>query len=444
MRFKYFENLQYKIGHSSLLKSTTYIFTSTLIDSIVRFLIVMILTRYYSKEEYGIWASINSIGAILVTGDFGITNALRNKVSSLLVFGGNGETMQKYFYSVLYFFLFISLVFTCVLLLSFNFIDLDFLFKTDNEILRNTGTRILIFVQIIFLWTIPLSVAPPLFFSYNESDKIAKINIFRSICLLISIIILILINASITLISLSNFIIILLFSAISSLIFIYKHKWFNYKVSLKEIIRLNKELIKVGVKFMTLQLSSSYMQNVGTIIAGSFLSLSLAADYNIYMKIYTFIIQLIQSIFNPIWGRFSSAYFKRDKEWINQAYRKLKISITSAFILSSLILTFIGNYLISFIAGTTYNTSGTIYFMLGISSMAYILFNLASTLPNATNKLNILLTTSIISCFMVTITTKWLSGNLGIIGIPIITALFWFFNYLIMNKVTKEIINDIK
>ena len=76
--------------------------------------------------------------------------------------------------------------------------------------------------------------------------------------------------------------------------------------------------------------------------------------------------------------------------------------------------------------------------------MAYILFNLASTLPNATNKLNILLTTSIISCFMVTIITKWLSGNFGIIGIPIITALFWFFNYLIMDKVTKAIINDIK
>lgn len=444
MRFKYFVNLRYKIENSSLLKSTTYIFTSTLIDSIVRFLIVMILTRYYSKEEFGIWASISSIGAILVTGDFGITNALRNKVSSLLVFEGNSETMQKYFYSVLYFFLFISLVFTCILLLSFNFINLDFLFKTDNELLRNTGTKILIFVQIIFLWTIPMSVAPPLFFSYNESERIAKINIFRSVCLLLSIIILILSNASITLISLSNFIIILLFSVVSSFIFIYKHKWFNYKVSLKEIIKLNKELLKTGVKFMTLQFSSSYMQNVGTIIAGSFLSLSLAADYNIYMKIYTFIIQLIQSIFNPIWGRFSSAYFKRDKEWIKQAYKKLKISITSVFILSSLILTFIGNCLVSFIAGTTYNTSGTIYFMLGISSMTYILFNLASTLPNATNKLNILLTTSIFSCFMVTITTKWLSGNLGIIGIPIITALFWFFNYLIMDKVTKAIINEIK
>lgn len=444
MHFEYFENLKSKIENSSLLKSSTYIFTSTLIDSIVRFLIVMILTRYYSKEEFGIWASISSIGAILVTGDFGITNALRNKVSALLAFEENSATMQKYFYSVLYFFLFISLFFSCILLLSFNFINLDFLFKTDNELLRDTGTKILIFVQIIFLWTIPMSVAPPLFFSYNESEKIATINILRSVCLLLSIIILILSDASITLISLSNFIIILLFSAISSFIFIYRHKWFNYKVSFKEIIKLNKELLKIGVKFMTLQLSSSYMQNVGTIIAGSFLSLSLAADYNIYMKIYTFIIQLIQSIFNPIWGRFSSAYFKKDKKWINQAYKKLKISITSVFIVSSIILTFVGNYLVSFIAGTTYNTSGTIYFMLGISSMTYILFNLASTLPNATNKLNILLTTSIISCFMVTITTKWLSGNFGIIGIPIITALFWFFNYLIMDKVTKAIINEIK
>lgn len=85
---------------SNLLRGTVAVLGATGLDAICRLGVVFILAHYYSKDLFGVWAAITSVAAIIVTGDLGITNALRNKIGQLLVEDKNDRSSQTYFYSV--------------------------------------------------------------------------------------------------------------------------------------------------------------------------------------------------------------------------------------------------------------------------------------------------------------------------------------------------------
>ena len=170
---RYIHNAIRTEQNKNLLKGMCSVLGATGLDAICRLIVVMILVRYYSKEAFGVWAAITSVAAIVVTGDFGIINALRNKISLLLV-EEKGESInsQKYFYSVFYFFLLLAVVLTILLLCLFPYIPLEVLFKTNNLELQAIGVQILIMVQIIFIFTIPLTIGNSLYFTFlNKGIK---------------------------------------------------------------------------------------------------------------------------------------------------------------------------------------------------------------------------------------------------------------------------------
>mgnify|MGYP007040836672 FL=1 len=298
---------------------------ATGLDALCRLGVVFILVHYYSKDLFGVWAAITSVAAIIVTGDLGITNALRNKVSQLLVEDKNNRSSQTYFYSVFYFFLFLAIVLTIILFCILPYVPYEILFKTNDTVLQSIGIRILIFVQVVFFFTIPFSIGSTLYFTYQESHISAWLTSIQAITILLLVFILSLCNVSIFIISITYFLVSLISAIAGTVYFIIRHKWFNYKVTWKEGYRCNIELIKIGVKFMTLQLSSSFLQNAGTIIASSALGVRLAADYSMYTKLYTLGISIFQSVFNPLWGSYAAAIYKKDFVWVKNTYRNLSL-----------------------------------------------------------------------------------------------------------------------
>jgi O-antigen/teichoic acid export membrane protein len=91
----------------NVIKGSFSMLGSALIGNLTRLGLVMILSRYYSKEEFGIWAAITSTASVIAYGDFGIINALRNKLSKLIVLGnrtGPGKKVLLFFFYLLYLF----------------------------------------------------------------------------------------------------------------------------------------------------------------------------------------------------------------------------------------------------------------------------------------------------------------------------------------------------
>ena len=427
----------------NLLRGMFSVLGATGLDAICRLLVVMILVRYYSKESFGVWAAITSVAAIVVTGDFGIINALRNKISQLLVEENESNVIsQKYFYSAFYFFLLIAIVLALLLLCFTPYIPFEFLFKTNDFELQSIGVKILIYVQIIFVFTIPLTIGNSLYFTFQESHFSALFTSLQAVFTVLIIYILSLCHVSIVFISIAYFLINTLFSFWGTLYFVFRHKWFHFKVSWRDIYKCNIELFKVGIKFMSLQLSSSFLQNAGTIIASAVLGVKIAADYSMYTKLYTLGIAIFQSVFNPLWGSYAAAIYRRDFAWCQRTYYyNLKI-IFFIFISFSVLLCFCGNFFLRIIASEEYSTSFVMYLLLGISTLFFMLFNSASIIPKACNRINILLVISIISCILITPVANLSLKNMGLYGLPVTTTLFWGVSYWVMHWQTKRIINE--
>lgn len=84
-----------KTFSSPLFRGISWIFIATSIASVLRFLLIFILIRFYTQEEFGLWASITSLAAVIMTGDFGIVNVLRNLLSKEIVNGAEGDLKSK-------------------------------------------------------------------------------------------------------------------------------------------------------------------------------------------------------------------------------------------------------------------------------------------------------------------------------------------------------------
>lgn len=107
-----------------------------------------------------------------------------------------------------------------------------------------------------------------------------------------------------------------------------------------------------------------------------------------------------------------------------------------------MLLCFLGNFFLKIIAGNEYNASFAMYLLLGISTLFFMLFNSASIIPKACNRINILLVISIISCILITPVANLSLKNMGLYGLPITTTLFWGLSYWVMHWQTKRIINE--
>lgn len=80
----------------------------------------------------------------------------------------------------------------------------------------------------------------------------------------------------------------LLISLLGTLYFVYKRRWFAYSFNCRDCYHKIKEMLTIGVKFLSVQLFSSFLQNVLTIYAGSMVGLGVAANINVVQKIFHF------------------------------------------------------------------------------------------------------------------------------------------------------------
>lgn len=209
-----------KLTQLDVLRGASYMVIASVIVNLTRVLLVFLLSRYYSKEEFGVWATITSTAAVIATGDFGIINALRNKISFLNVEREKGlEQSKQYFYSSFIFLVFIIGLIISLLFIFKEYIPFDYFFKTDNLLLKEKGAEIFFYIQILFLINIPLSMGLPLFFSYQETFVSALFTVIQAFFSFVTVLVLVVKECDIVVISIMYFMCNLLVSAIGTIYF---------------------------------------------------------------------------------------------------------------------------------------------------------------------------------------------------------------------------------
>ena len=206
----------------------------------------------------------------------------------------------------------------------------------------------------------------------------------------------------------------LLISLLGTLYFVYKRRWFAYSFNCRDCYHKIKEMLTIGVKFLSVQLFSSFLQNVLTIYAGSMVGLGVAANINVVQKIFSFFGGIYQSAFNPLWSELASAFQKHNYDWCWSLLKK-SVCITITFFSCVVILvSILGDFFMEFIAGNEFKSNVAMFVLVGILFSIRIVFDNVSLLQNATNKLNAIVYGYSIMFVYVLIVIPWVVQQYGI------------------------------
>jgi len=400
---------------------------STMISTLTRVGLIAILARIYSKDEFGIWVAITSATAVMATSDFGIGNALRNKLAELRAKGQEGDAEAKeYFLSVLYFFIGVAFIIAFILFLFKDHISYREVFKTDNIALQKQGVNILLGVQTIFLFGIPFGIGASMFFAYQESVWVGIQNIAIGIIGLILVSLLAFSNANITVTAIVFFLITFVINAIGSVYFVIKRKWNIFSFNFRIIFSRVKGLLVQSISFAVLQISGAFIYNATTLIVTANLSLANGAELNLVQKLYTFIITIYLSFYNPVWAGYADAIHRKDWSWCKKALTRT-IQITSLiFSISIVIFIFYGNVFLKLLAGSSYVSNHLLFLYLGLWALFYVLYSMGVAFLSAVGKINLITGMTGIFALTYVYVGKYTSSISGIVGVALLSAVVFF------------------
>jgi len=399
------------LGSSSLL-------ASTFIRTITRMAIVTLIARLYTREEFGIWVTITSISAIFGASDLGISNALRNKLSSLRLEGEKGNIeAREYYLSVLYFVLAIVLFLSFIIIVLSRFIPLYALFKTPDQTLQQIGARILLAVQLIILLGMPFSVGVTCFYGYQESHLNAIIDIARTLLGMILVFFVAITKHSIVSVSVCSFLMDLLFGVIGTIIFLKRRRWNPLSVRIRLIFYYIFKLVPQSLKFGIVQIAYAFISSAATITISATIGVGQAAEYNLVQKLYSFVIALYQSIFNPLWAGYSDAANHGDWGWCKKTLKISMVITAMLFVLTMIVLALFGNFFLTIWVGKKYISQQVLFLLLGFWALVNTLAGCASLFQNALGRIELTLTLTVITAIVAVSFLSAMGRTFGLIGI---------------------------
>jgi O-antigen/teichoic acid export membrane protein len=433
-----------KTYKSDLFKKSSFIAFSAVISAVSRFLLVTILARYLNPESYGVWVSITSVAAIMMFGDFGITNALRNKLSILIADKDDTANIQReYFFTSFYYFLAFAIALSIVFVFFAKNFPIGNLYNTQNEILKKQGVDIFIYIQVTFFMSIPFGMANGLFFSYNESKYVAFFNIINSFITLGALLLLSMVfKANIVILAKIYFALNLLVNIFSLFFFIYKRKWYtNFSINVQYSFDKIKELLNTGIMFLGIQISTSFINNFPTVFLASVVDLKIAASFNITQKLYTMVMTVYQSIFNPIWSRLSLLAAQQNWNEFKALNHKIIYITFGVLVAFTIFFSFTAELIYRLVTGSLYEVSLPIVILLGISTTLYAMFEASSLLQNSLGKLKLRLISQLLVAATLSSIFSSAFNSFGVNSIPVVLSVIWLTLFVLLKYQGNKLIN---
>lgn len=430
---KYWAKHTYNLIHASgdrtknLLLGSGMMAISNIIIIVTRVGLISLLTRMYTKDEFGLWISITSITAVMTNSDFGIGNALRNKLVECRIKKNGDNEAREYFFSVICFFIILAITISLILFFFRHYIPYDHLFKTDNLLLKVEGGTSLLWVQMLLLISIPFGIGPMMFFAFQETKFAALHIIITSVLGALAIGLAALLHQSITITTVLYFLVNLVCVTAGTLYFIYRRKWYSLRViNFKSIIPLVWGLLTEGALYFALQISLAFLFNSITLISTSQIGLSAASELNLAQKLYAIGLGIYLSFQNPIWAGFSDAVNRNDWHWCKATILRIIYITIPVFIFATLILTFFGNSILEVLAGQNYTCSKWLLLSLGVWTLFYLLYNTSIPFLNALGKIKMITLLSASSAFILFQIGPYFAQEYGNIGITVASSLMLF------------------
>lgn len=312
----------------------------------ISLLFVPLTINYLNTEKYGIWLTISSIASWFSFFNFGLSNGLRNLFTEAKA---KGEyKLIKIYVSTTYFLLsiiFIPLI--VILLLVGHFIDLSSLLslpsEMGSELLKTFEIVLTLFcLQMIFSNIVTILTADLQPAKASAIDTVGQLLAFGGVCLLVyalppSLPVLAGVVTS------SRTLILFLFT-----FYYFKKDFARIRPSFRYIdLKISKSILNVGAKFFIIQIAGIILYQSSNVLISHVSGPNDVTYYNIVYK-YFYVCTLVMNVLiTPIWSAFTDAYVKKDYNWMNRAYVKMKM-LFYAFAALLVVMLITSNWVITF------------------------------------------------------------------------------------------------
>lgn len=401
-----------------LLLGSVALIGSGWLSALARIITVVLLTRIYTKEQFGTWLTLNAVTAILVTADLGLGNVLRNRLSTLAAKGGEADREARdLFLGTFYVFGFFCLIICLLIILVGQLIPYHLLFKGAHPQSMAGGVWNFILIQIFLIMSMPFGMCVAALFSYQESHIYAAFSTFYALVGAVVFCSMAWLKFSVEITVTAYFFLTLVIYALGTALFLHRRGWWPFPVNIRRGFVYVVSMFPLGIRFFVGQISWAFLINAPTIVASAVLGVAEAALYGLVQKLFGFALQLYQSIANPLWAGYADAATRNDWTWCYKTYQRSLIVTVFVFCALTLFMLFAGNWLLNIVGGSKYIAGTLLYLMFGVLSLLTAVALATSSLQNALSNLNLIISTTTLLSLIASPFLGWMGNVWGLQGI---------------------------
>ena len=308
------------------------------VSILVSLFLVPITLNYVDSELYGIWMTLSSFMLWLNFFDIGFTLGLQNKLTEALA---KGDTdLGKSLVSTTYFVMMTVFIPLCVILeVILPYIDWAH-WLNINDVYNQDIIMALHVMVACFCLQMVVSVITATIAAFQRVALSSSFLVLGNVLSLIVIVILTktaepsLLNLSLAISSMP--VIVLL---VASLV-LFQTKFREVKPNITSIdLRHVKDIFNLGARFFLIQIQVVILFQSTNILISNFAGPDAVTNYNIAYKYLSIAMMVYGIMLGPIWPAFTDAYTKKDYDWMNRIYVKMKkVYFLSLFIMVLMVL----------------------------------------------------------------------------------------------------------
>jgi O-antigen/teichoic acid export membrane protein len=298
------------------------------VSGLCLFISIRLLLDYLGNDNYGLWVLVFTLFQLVLLMDFGIQSSLKTKIP-VLIHEQKLELIKSYIKSTykisgyIAAFIFISFLFFSFLLDFKSFFNIEFQSKSFVTFL---------FVLNVFFFCINFvaNIHKSLYVAFLKGKYSEESLAVNQIGLLLLFVILISLFPNITseekLIAIST--INGLFTFLVNLYYtfrFFKMESLNLSTKLKAGKEFIKGILKLGFKYMIIQVGILIIFSSDNYIISNAFSPTEVTPYEIVNKLFQFPLMILFAIISPLWSMFAKNYIEKNKDSLLNSFKKFNL-----------------------------------------------------------------------------------------------------------------------
>lgn len=282
----------------------------------VSLLMVPIALGYLGAERYGLWITLTSVLSIFSFADLGLGNGLLNAIGEAN--GKNDEKLASIYISTGFFLLSgIAIVLALVGLVVNLVMNPDwgsfFNLKSDLAAMEADTTIVVLFCS--FILALPLSVAQRVRMGYQQGYINSVFGSAGSVLGLVGVIVVVSLDSGLPWVAGSVIAAPLVAQLLNSALLLKKRPWAMPRWNLFEADKA-KALLRIGVLFFILQLSSGIGFTSDNLVIANILGPEAVTSYAVPLKLFSLAPLALSFVLTPLWPAYREAVTRGDTKWV--------------------------------------------------------------------------------------------------------------------------------